>query len=107
MSDTSTPAPRSFVLDDDIKLPDGSIAMPAGTNITVRKPSAGELRGLSIASLLQLDVSALETIAPRITMPIIHKPWAAVMAPSDMTQLGTEVVDFLLPKSAKPASPTE
>lgn len=98
-------ATRTFTLDDPIKI-DGEEMLAAGTTITVRKPGSGELRGLALNSLLQLDVASLETLAPRITMPILHKPLAAAMAPNDMLQFGTEVIDFLLPKAAKPVSPT-
>ncbi len=96
----------SFILDEDIVIA-GEVKFPAGTKIDVRKPGSGELRGLALNNLLQCDVASLETLAPRITSPILHKPIAAAMAPSDMLQFGGEVVDFLLPKSAKPASPTE
>ncbi len=99
-------ATSTFTLDDDITI-NGTVQVAAGTVITVRKPGSGELRGLALNSLLQLDVASLETLAPRITSPVIHKPYAAAMAPNDMLQFGTEVVDFLLPKAAKPVSPTE
>ncbi|WP_294257188.1 phage tail assembly protein [uncultured Sphingomonas sp.] len=99
-------ATRTFTLDDPIIIGDEE-KIPAGTVITVRKPGSGELRGLALNNLLQLDVASLETLAPRITSPTIFKPLAAAMAPNDMLQFGTEVVDFLLPKAAKPVSPTE
>ena len=99
-------ATSTFTLDDDITI-NGAVQIPAGTVITVRKPGSGELRGLALNNLLQLDVASLETLAPRITSPLIHKPFAAAMAPNDMLQFGTEVVDFLLPKAAKPVSHAE
>ncbi len=99
-------ATRTFTLDDPIVIA-GEEKIPAGTVITVRKPGSGELRGLALNNLLQLDVASLEALAPRITSPTIFKPLAAAMAPNDMLQFGTEVVDFLLPKAAKPVSPTE
>jgi hypothetical protein len=99
-------ATRTFTLDDPITI-GGEEKIPAGTVITVRKPGSGELRGLALNNLLQLDVASLETLAPRITSPTIFKPLAAAMAPNDMLQFGTEVVDFLLPKAAKPVSHAE
>jgi hypothetical protein len=99
-------ATSTFTLDDDITI-NGTVQIAAGTEITVRKPGSGELRGLALNSLLQLDVASLETLAPRITSPVIHKPFAAAMAVNDMLQFGTEVVDFLLPKAAKPVSHAE
>lgn len=96
----------TFTLDDPIII-GGEEVIAAGTLITVRKPGSGELRGLALQSLIQLDVASLETLAPRVTSPVIHKQFAAAMAPNDMLQFGTEVIDFLLPKAAKPVSPTE
>lgn len=95
----------TFTLDDDIVI-NGEVKIAAGTVITVRKPGSGELRGLALQSLIQLDVASLEMLAPRVTSPTIFKPLAAAMAPNDMLQFGTEVIDFLLPKAAKPVSPT-
>jgi hypothetical protein len=42
--------------------------------LTIRKPSAGQLRGLSLQSLLSLDITAILTVTPRITMPPITRP---------------------------------
>jgi hypothetical protein len=89
---------RSFTNDEPIML-GGKILIEAGTEISVRKPGSGELRGLKLTELIQLDVASLEALAPRITMPVIHK--GAVLDPADLMQFGGEVMDFLLPKSAK------
>ncbi len=101
MSATTT----SFTLDEAITV-GGEEKIPAGTTVTVRKPGSGELRGLALQNLLQLDVASLQTLAPRITSPVLLKAFVDAMAPSDLLQFGTEVVDFLLPKAAKPASPS-
>ncbi|VXC79907.1 phage tail assembly protein [Sphingomonas sp. 8AM] len=93
----------SFTLDGPVTL-NGAEVIAAGTEIHVRKPMSGELRGLTINALLNCDVAALLTIAPRITSPVIPK--GATMDPADLTQLGGEVMDFLLPKAAKAALPT-
>jgi hypothetical protein len=75
--------------------------------VQVRKPKSGELRGLSLSQLLNLDYGALETLLPRITLPMLSKQDVASLDPSDLTQLGSEVMDFLLPKAVKPEpSPT-
>ena len=103
MNDISTDAPlmRSFTNDEPITF-GGKVVIPAGTSIMVRKPGSGEMRGLKLAELIQLDVLSLETLAPRITTPMIQK--GAVLDPADLMQFGTEVMDFLLPKSAKDAA---
>lgn len=71
--------------------------------VRIRKPQAGELRGLSLSALLNLDYAALENLLPRITIPTLTKAQIMAMDPSDFTQLGSEVMDFLLPKGAKAA----
>ncbi|HEX8446264.1 MAG TPA: phage tail assembly protein [Sphingomonas sp.] len=105
MTDTSTVALASFTLDYDIKVAD-TVVHQAGTTVTVRKPGAGELRGLTLVALGQGDYASLETIAPRITSPILHKQHVAAMDPADLMQFGSEVIDFLLPKAAKADFPT-
>ncbi|WP_375292454.1 phage tail assembly protein [Sphingomonas melonis] len=89
----------------DVPLSRGD-AEPIAT-VTVRKPNSGELRGLTLMALAQLDYTTLETLLPRITMPILHKADIARLDPADLMQLGGEVMDFLLPQKAKAAvSPT-
>lgn len=73
--------------------------------VKVRKPSTGELRGLSISALAQLDVDELRKLLPRITMPLLTQADVDGLDPADTLQLGSEVVDFLLPKARKPAFP--
>ncbi|MDB5690274.1 MAG: phage tail protein [Sphingomonas bacterium] len=100
----SAPAPHaSFKLDHPIVIA-GKTIHPAGTEIKVRKPGAGELRGLTLLALSQLDSASLETLAPRITTPVLSKPDVAAMDPADFMQFGGEVMDFLLPTAAKPSA---
>ena len=71
--------------------------------VEIRSPSGtGWLRGVKIFDLAQLDVSALTTVLPRITVPALTEQEIrnALSAP-DLFQLGAAVVDFLLPKSAR------
>ncbi|MEG3089757.1 phage tail assembly protein [Sphingomonas sp. PB4P5] len=70
-------------------------------SVSVRKPGAGELRGLTLMALSQLDYAALETLLPRITTPVLHKTDIMQLDPADLMQLGGEVMDFLLPRAAK------
>lgn len=102
MSDTITPP--GFTLDHAVTMGDGTVIHAAGTRIMVRKPDAGELRGTKLTDLIQNDVTALLTIAPRITSPAIPK--GAKVDPADLMQFGGEVIDFLLPKDVKADLPT-
>ena len=71
------------------------------TDITLRKPSAGELRGLSLVNLIQMEVTALTTVLPRITTPALTSEETNRLDLADLLQLGSEVAGFLVPKSAK------
>ena len=98
---TSTSSLRTVTLDVPIKVGNETIGF-----VQVRKPASGELRGLTMMALSQLDYGALETLLPRITIPTLEKRDIAQLDPADFMQLGSEVMDFLLPRSAKePASP--
>ena len=70
-------------------------------SVQVRCPKAGELRGLNIADLVQMNVDATAKLLPRITVPALTPQEVNQLAPSDFTQLGMEVQDFLVPKAAK------
>lgn len=68
------------------------------TTVTLRRPHAGELRGLSVSDLLQMDVSANIKLLPRISELAEHQ--VAALDPADLTQLASAVAGFFLPKSA-------
>jgi len=91
-----TPATSVVTLDVPIKRASGDV-----TTVTLRRPNAGALRGLQLAALLQMDVLSLHTILPRITEPMIHKQEAVQLDPADLVALGTEVVNFLVPKAQR------
>jgi hypothetical protein len=71
------------------------------TRLTLRKPNAGELRGIHLAELLNLDVSSLIKVLPRISSPALTAVEAAAMDPADLFAVGTKVVGFLLQKQTK------
>ena len=88
--------PNTVTLDTPIKRGNSEI-----TEVTLRTPNAGELRGVSLAELLQMKVDALQTVLPRITNPILHKQDMATLDPADLVNMGTVVVGFLLTKETK------
>lgn len=71
--------------------------------VSVRKPKSGELRGVSLLDLAQLDVAALTEVIPRVTTPMITKAEVANMDPADLMQIGAQVAGFLATKEAKAA----
>lgn len=90
------PDVREVVLDVPIKRPNGELR-----RVLVRRPSSGALRGLSLVELLHMNVTAIHTILPRITEPMIHKQEVHLLDPADLVALGTEVAGFLVPKAQR------
>ena len=98
---TASPAPepkRSATVDLDEPLPRGEQQI---TQIQLRKPNSGELRGLNLVSLMQLDVTTLITLLPRISSPSLTPVEAAALAPEDLMQIGAEVMGFFMTAQEK------
>lgn len=93
----ATPTPHDIILDTPIKRGDQTISA-----ISLRKPSSGELRGLNLTDLLQMDVAALQRVLPRISSPSLTEADVAGMDPADLMQCGSKVAGFLLPKGTLP-----
>ena len=75
------------------------------TQVTVRKPKSGELRGTQLVNLLHMDVAALEIVLPRITQPTLTKMEVANLDPADLTQFGVEVSGLLLTRASREGFP--
>jgi hypothetical protein len=90
--------PVSFTatLDQPIKREGGDIL-----KLTVRKPIAGELRGLKIGDLMNGDVSSVLTVLPRIASPFIAQHEADALSSEDLTAIADEMVGFFLTKAKK------
>jgi hypothetical protein len=88
--------PNTITLDSPIKRGEQTI-----TEITLRKPAAGELRGTSLNALVNLDVDALGKVLPRISSPTLTEFDVREMDPADLVQLGVAFADFLLPNRAR------
>lgn len=71
--------------------------------VVLRKPLAGELRGVALADLLRMDVSALQTVLPRITVPTLTTHDVQTMELPDLLQLGAEMAGFFLTKADRAA----
>ncbi|WP_213936846.1 phage tail assembly protein [Pseudomonas sp. dw_612] len=69
--------------------------------LTLRKPQSGELRGVQLVELLNMDVATLIKILPRLTSPGITAQEAAGMDPADLLACGSKISGFLLQKSVK------
>lgn len=99
----TTPKTTTVTLSQPIQRGDQTI-----TAITLRKPATGELRGLKLMDLMQMDVNSLGVLLPRIAQPTITKADVDAMDLADITDIGVEVIGFfsqpVTPPPADPAS---
>lgn len=65
------------------------------TEITLRQPNAGSLRGCYLSSLMNSDVDSLITVLPRITEPALTQQDVLEMDLKDLVSCASEVVGFL------------
>lgn len=72
-----------------------SVTLRSGRIITLREPTAGELRGIKLLDVLQMDSGAHAEIIPRISE--LTKPEFFSLKPADMMALMGEVVGFFAP----------
>lgn len=91
---SNTPITKTVTLDTPLKRGEQSI-----TSVTLRKPNSGELRGLNLTDLLQMDVNSLKKVLPRITSPIITEQDVDNLDPADLVDLGSNVALFLVKKA--------
>ncbi|QJT82045.1 phage tail assembly protein [Kosakonia sp. MUSA4] len=69
--------------------------------VTLMKPNAGSLRGLSLAAVANAEVDTLIKVLPRITSPSLTEQEVAALDLADMVALAGKVVGFLSPVSAQ------
>ncbi|MBH1520799.1 phage tail assembly protein [Stenotrophomonas maltophilia] len=69
--------------------------------IKLRKPNAGELRGIKLVDLLQIDVSAVAALLPRITEPTLTTADVNKLDPADLVAIGTLAAGFFVPKAQR------
>lgn len=98
MSDSATPEFRKVPLDTPIMRGETQI-----DELQLRKPRVGELRGLSLVDLGQLNVDSLTKLIPRIAIPVVTEAEVANMEPADLLACGAEIGSFLLQRSQRAA----
>lgn len=69
--------------------------------LTLRKPKAGELRGLSLQALMQSDINALITVLPRISTPFVAEHEAANLEADDLAEIGGAILGFFMSPAQK------
>lgn len=89
MSDKQTE--KTIQLDTPIKRGKTEI-----TEIVLRKPQSGALRGTRLQAIMDMDVNAMMTVIPRISSPALTAQEIAEMDPADLTAMSVEVVTFFV-----------
>lgn len=92
---------KTITLDSPIQRGDSQI-----TEIILRRPRSGELRGVNLTDLLQMDVTAMTKVLPRISSPTLTEADVGNLDPADLTQLASEVAGFLLSRAVKADLPS-
>lgn len=70
------------------------------TKLTLHKPNSGALRGVSIRSVLDMDVDTIITVIPRISEPKLTDDEAKKIDLPDLMQAGVALAGFFMPKAA-------
>ena len=61
---------------------------------TIRKPNAGELRGIKLRLIHDMDSAVLHDLLPRITSPVLTSLHVATLGPADTVAVFNELADF-------------
>ena len=69
--------------------------------VTLSKPTAGTLRGVSLAAVANSDVDALVKVLPRMTSPQLLESDVLKLELPDMIALAGKVIGFLSPNSVR------
>ncbi len=77
-------------LDSPIKRGDTTI-----TEIVLRKPQSGALRGTRLQAVMEMDVASMMTVIPRISTPTLTPQEMADLDPADLAAMSVEVVLFV------------
>lgn len=64
--------------------------------ITLRKPRAGQMRGLTLQDLIRSDVAAILKVIPRISDPVLTPHECDDLDPSDLTEIGGAIRGFFM-----------
>ena len=70
-------------------------------SLTLRKPKAGELRGLTLSDLIGLDIGTIIKVIPRISDPVLTDDEAADLDPADLTEIGGAIRGFFMTRAER------
>lgn len=80
------------------------IIREGGVNVdtlTIRKPNAGELRGLKVPDVVNGDVNTIIALLPRIASPVISQDEAETLDLEDFGEIAGAVFSFFMNQQAK------
>lgn len=66
------------------------------SELTLRKPTAGEMRGLTLQDIIASDVAALITITTRISDPHLIEAEVAGLEVDDFSEIGGAIRGFFM-----------
>jgi hypothetical protein len=102
VASSQAPDPHTVQLDTPILRGSQTIS-----SITLRKPLSGELRGINLTDLLQLNVDAIIKVIPRIATPSVVEQDLRGLDIADFTAIATTMLDFFAQKSTRTESPQQ
>lgn len=97
---------KTVTLQNPIPYGDGTLS-----EITLREPKAGELRGIGLRPLMMdMEPEAMMMLLPRISSPLVTKEQAAHLSMRDITTIFGAIAGFLgdmenSPKTSEPPLP--
>ncbi|WP_282094303.1 phage tail assembly protein [Epibacterium ulvae] len=68
------------------------------SDITLRKPQPGELRGLSMIDILRMETDAMIKLLPRITQPPLTALQVSTLEPEDFADMAVKTTLFFAKK---------
>lgn len=69
--------------------------------VTLRKPTAGELRGLNLKQVLTSDVTGVLSLLPRITNPPLLQHEVDALTAEDFVEMSGAVADFFMTRAER------
>lgn len=99
MSKTELPQdPNTTTIELDTPIVRGDTTI---STLTIKKPDAGQLRGVKLMDLIQMDIDAIIKVAPRIATPTLTENDVANLDPVDLLAVSTAVVGFFQTKAER------
>lgn len=98
MPDTSANKPRFTTITLATPIVRGETSIET---IDLRKPQAGELRGLTMQEIIGLEVSAILKLVPRISSPALIADEVERLEPEDLTEIAGAIRGFFMTKAER------